>query len=486
MESAGPNYMVHLPLACRRRFPKKKTAMVEVPPTHLGRMQVVARRIAPLAVLFLGTAGTSTLAYVIQLTLARTLAVAEFGLLSAMLAAVNLATPVGNFGIPGFWLQTFGREGWQGFRWVSASLKLFMITSVLSAAALAVYVLLGTGFDTHKRHWVMLCGIAILLGQCSLEVTFARLQLEGRFLALVCWQVIAQAGRLAVVLGALRLSTTTLDSILGGYAWVGAMISLAGLVLLRDVLNGRLHLVGHVKQPTLGPAPSEPTLRGVVARALPFALITIFYLVYFQSVLILLNLFVGAHAAGLYQAALLVIMAIYLVPQVVYEKFMVAKICRWVEHDRRMLIATFHLGVLGMAVAGLICMVAAIALAKHAIPWIYGSRYNAAANILFILSLGIPIRFVQHVYSSLFVTDRNMLRKVRYAGLTALVCLISNIALLPTLGVYGAAISAIVAEMAALLLVMQAASRFIDGVELRQTVKLETIRSSLRTVTLKR
>ena len=63
-------------------------------------------KVRPLLMLFGGTFGSALFSMGAQLILARTLDVAEFGLLAALLAAVNLLSPVAGFGSCGIVLQS--------------------------------------------------------------------------------------------------------------------------------------------------------------------------------------------------------------------------------------------------------------------------------------------------------------------------------------------------------------------------------------------
>ena len=432
-----------------------------------------------LAVLFAGTFGASILAFVIQLALARTIQVSSYGQFSATLAAINIAQPIATFGIPTLWLQAFGREGWIGFRWIPPSFKLIRITLLVGSLAFAGYAICN-GARTSGSFVILLVGIPILFGQFSSEFIICRLQLEERFLALATWQVAAQAGRLAAVLLVMLSSEASLIVLLAGYAAVGSLISVLSGLQLRDMQRGHIRLAGHAKQTLFSATMATPTLWETAIHAAPFAAITVFFLLSFQSVVILLDWMVGAQAAGLYQAALLILLSVYMIPQVIYSKYMVGKICRWIEHDKEMFVAAFHLGVLGMAILGLICMVVTMVFSRLALSWIFGPQYAAAASVLTLLSLVIPIHFVQHVYSSLFVSRQDMPRKMRYAGVSALVCVVSNLIFLPIFGLTGAVISALAAETIVLLLSMLGAARFIDGIEIFQTFRPSTVRSSLR------
>jgi O-antigen/teichoic acid export membrane protein len=217
----------------------------------------------------------------------------------------------------------------------------------------------------------------------------------------------------------------------------------------------------------------------VFVEAMPYAFITVLHLVYSQGIVAIVERSVGPEAAAMYNVAYLIIAAVYLLPGVVYTKYLVGKIFRWWAQDRQMFSAVFHVGIAAHFVIGVIAMAIVIASASLFIPLLFGERYTPAVPILILLSVGIPIRYVQHSYGSAFFSKENVPCKIRYMGVAAAASLILNMALIPWLGVYGGAISAVSAEFVLLALYVQGAARHVDGIDIRSTFRVATIRSSL-------
>jgi O-antigen/teichoic acid export membrane protein len=427
--------------------------------------------------LLCGTVGTALLAFATQFLLARGLSVADYGRLAALLATVNLVTPLANCGMGWFLLNVFGKEGSAAVRWIVPAMKACALTATMSIVLLAGYIASG-GFGSYPYSLLVAAmAVPMLLGQSLAEITAARLQLEERYRVLAIWQMVGQLGRSAVVVILFAAGRRDLFPILVGCALAGMLVATISIVSIDQVRRGRIRLVGDARAPLETAA--TPGLWPTVVEAYPYILITTFYLIYSQGNVTLVERLIGPEAAANYNIAYLVVAAAYLIPNVVYQKYLVAKIFRWWAQDRKMFSAVFHLGIAAHLVMGTLLMAVVAAAAPIAIPLLFGTRYAAAVPILVLLALGIPIRFVQHSYGSAFFARENVPRKVRYMGLAAAFSLGSSLVWIPWLGPYGAAISAVSAEFLLLLLYVQGVARHIEGLDIRATFRPAALRAAL-------
>lgn len=445
----------------------------------IGIHPALLRFSATLAMLFSGTLAFSALAFLTQVMLTRQLPIAEVGPIAALLAVINFLTPVATAGINYFILQSFGREGWGAVRWLPRCAQLAGLATLLSVLALAGYVLPRANGPADLM-FLLATSAPILLGQLFVELAAARLQLEGRYGALSGWQGMTQGGRFAVIM-ATAVCGASLPRILGGYAIVGLVSTVAGLALLRDLWRRRIQLAG------LGAAPADiatssdpPPFYETARNSLPFALMTMFYVFYFQGPVVILEWLRGGAAAGAYNSAFLIIAAMSLFPTVIYMKFLLPKICRWAEHDRSAFRAAFHVGVPTMLACGLCLMAMVIVAAPMLLPRLFGAHYAAGVPALIILALTIPVRFVQSVYSSLFIRGDEMVRKIRYLGISAAVGGLSCLVLVPAFDLKGAALATLLAEVSLLVLHIDGTARFIEGISVSDTLRIGTFMASLR------
>lgn len=434
-------------------------------------------RAIPLALLFGGTMGAALSSMAAQVILARSLNLSDFGQLAAILAATNLLSPIAGFGLNWFWVQVFGREGWDAFRWIRPSIRVLGLTCLLSVVALSAYLLGAGALAPDIRIWVTPLAFCLLLGQVAIDIASAKYQLEERFGWLAIWQTLPQVGRLVVALCLLAVPAYPLMTVLGGYAAIGLTLVILGLVVLRQFAGRRIRLVGHA-------AADQPSMRDVpgvlrtATLAFPFAFITVFYLVYFQSSVLLLHAFIGARETAIFSAALLVMAAIYLVPNIVFTKFLAARICRWAENDATSYAAVLHVSVACMALSGLVLMIALIALAPFAITLLFGTKYAPTILVLIWLAPTVPLRFVQSAYSAVLVSEVNVRRRVSYAGVSAAVSLAANVILLPAIGLQGAVIASIASEGTLMVLNMWGVHRHVPVIDIRHSFQLIRLRAA--------
>jgi O-antigen/teichoic acid export membrane protein len=181
---------------------------------------------------------------------------------------------------------------------------------------------------------------------------------------------------------------------------------------------------------------------------------------------------------------LLILSAIQLVPNIIFTKFLIGRICRWAEHDRDSFEAILHISVVSMVVLGVGTMLALIVVAPIAVNLIFGAKYARTIQILIWLTPTIPLRFVQSAYSAMLVSEANVRRRVKYAGISAFCSLALNLALLPTLGLAGAVIASIASEAVLLVLNGWGVARHLDGVRLSSSFSPSELRAAARRILL--
>lgn len=427
-------------------------------------------------VLLCGTGGTAAVSFLIQLGLAWGLDVASYGRLAAMVAAVNVLTPIASCGAGWLWFQVYGSEGWGAQRWIAVSLRASAVCSCAALVALGAYLALTEGAPLVTILFAVGAMSAVLLGQSLAEMVSARLQLEERYGLLAAWQLLTPLGRALGIGSVFLLGYRDLPAVLAAYGSVGLLCTAVGVVSASQMHRGRLRLRGH--GPPVGAVAAPPAMRQVLGAATPYVLMTTFYLVYSQGVVAVVERLLGPTDAAIYNIAFLVMSVACLAPSVVYTKFLASKIFRWSTHDRELFAAAFHVGVAVQLLLGLLAMATVIAAAPLLVPLVFGERYALAVPIVMLLALAIPVRFVLHAYGAAFYSREQMPRKVTYMGITAAASVILNVLLTPVAGLSGAVIAAIAAELCLLLLFFRGADRHIDGLDVWSTFRLKTVRDA--------
>jgi O-antigen/teichoic acid export membrane protein len=401
-----------------------------------------------ISVLWFGSIFGAGFAFLTQVLLARELGPAVFGLFSATLGMVMLVTPLSSFGLGGFWLSVFGHEGWAATRWLRGSFHFVLASSSLVIAALLGWASLGP-HDATTRSLLTLLTVYVF-GQASMELVSARLQLEGRYAHLALWQLTPHLLRffliatLAYTTGELLTATNAAYS----YAAVSVGTLLIAAYLVNRMYRGKFYLQGHGHQTFADtPQPALPTMRDVAAKTWPYGLTGVLYLVYFQSDIILLKYIAGDEAAGIYNVGFIITAAIYLLPSVVYQKFLMPKLHLWANHDRERFYKTFRTGSTAMLLIGLVAMVATWMIAPPAIRLLFGANYEQSVSVIMVLSLAIPVRFFASSAGATLSTQHHVVKKARIMAIGAAINVLLNFAIIPQFGVAGAAATTVATEM---------------------------------------
>ena len=181
-------------------------------------------------------------------------------------------------------------------------------------------------------------------------------------------------------------------------------------------------------------------------QAWAYGVAALLYPVFFQVSTVLLK-YLGSNAqAGHYGVALAVMMAIYLFPSTVYQKFLLSRLHRWAVHDRPRFWRVHRLGNLAMLAAGIAVGAALALMSPWLVPFAFGPAYEDVADVLAVLSICVPLRFLSTSVGSALLTENHMRYRVVAMLAATLVAVALNAWAIPRFGIMGAAWSTVVAE----------------------------------------
>lgn len=403
--------------------------------------------------LFIATLLGAGLNFGAQVVLAHVLSVAQLGAFASSLAMVMLVAPLAGFGVAGYWLKVYGQEGWAAQRWLPASFRFVMISTLLVVAGVLTWAWVGP-HDVLTANLLTLLSVAII-GNLAIELGSAKFQLEGNHRGLALWQMLPHALRFAGIalllhlLGGGRFDALYAASVFAAAAYVLLML---GVWQMSRMVRGEYLLDGHAARTE---CVSEgklfvgiPKVRDVISGAWLFGLAGVFYLIYFQSDIILVRYMVGEAEAGLYNVAFVVLSAVYLFPSVLYQKFLLPKLHRWAHQDVTKVAQIYRLGNICMLLLGVAAMLMLWWLTPVLLPYVFGNNYADAVLLLMVLGLAAPFRFLSSVSGAILTTRDNMRTKIRIMYSAAIFNVILNVILIPYFGAIGAAISTVCTEAA--------------------------------------
>ncbi|WP_427046997.1 oligosaccharide flippase family protein [Halomonas casei] len=404
------------------------------------------KSIRAISFLWLGSLLGAGCAFLIQVILARTLGRNDFGIFASALATVTLMVPLAGFGIAPYWLKIFGEEGWNGQRWWHGSFRFASITTILALVALFSWGELGpVNLSMKIALWMLL---PYLFGQVVLELVSGKLQLEEKYTKLAMWQFSPHFFRLLLIsISVIFLNESIkIHQAIFAHSFISIVLFCFGIASLKATWNGKFDLKGHGEKIAKLHNSVTPSAITVAKGSWPFGADAFFYLVFFQSGIILLQYFDGPQSAGVYNTAFIIISAIYLFPSAIYQKFLIPKLHRWANQNIQMLSHSYNQGNRYMLIFGIAAFVMILANSWWALPLIFGEEYSEAVKVLNILAVGVPIRFVSTSAGSILITKNNIKLKVKNMAAAALCNIVLATTMIPTLGITGVAIASVISD----------------------------------------
>lgn len=402
--------------------------------------------IKAITLLWIGSLLGAGFAFLTQMILARTLGPINYGSFAATVTFVTLLTPLAAFGVAPFWLRIFGEEGWVALRWLDSSFRFVAILTIITILMVLLWASIGP-HTRDSRYLIYLLSIYIL-GQVAIELVSAKLQLEERYARLALWQLLPHLLRLLPVTVVVYFAPEWLSAYFAGcvFAVVALFFAAFGLVDLTRMSRGNLNLKGHSNS-ILASDRQKTTLVTLFKEVTPFGLATFLNLIYLRSDIVLVKYMVDDHAAGIYNLAFVILTAIYLLPGVVYSKYLLPKFHRWANDDREKFHQMYRRGNIVMLLLGSLAMFIVWATAFYLIPLAFGDAYNETVYLLNILVLSAPFVFVAFSAGATLVTQNHMRHKVKLMGVVAIVNVSLNILIIPVYGPTGAAITTVISNV---------------------------------------
>lgn len=420
-----------------------------------------------ISLLWAGSLGAAAIAFITQIILARSLGASGYGDYSSSFTLVSIFSPLAGFGIGSLWLRIFGQHGFAGNKLIPASFS-FIRMSTLIAIISYIAASLVTSKGDADSNLVALALIGVIFGQLSLELMSGQLRVEGSYLSLALWQLLPHLFRLLGILIAIFLFGK-LNTLTAAFSSGIALLLIFFLSLPRLISISRLGIrpQGQTAIPTIT---SELALKKhnaftIFSEAWPFGIAGIFYLLFYQGSIVIVERLSGADEAGNLGAALSIMAAIYLLPSAIYQKYLLPKIHRWATHDRKKLISVYKSGLLLMSALGILTMVSMLIACEFIIQVLFGKQFEKSILIFQILALGIPFRFASTSIGAFLVTDVHMKRKVKYMAIVSVASITLNFLLVPYYTAYGAALVATASEIILFIFYVRGARKYVFAKE---------------------
>lgn len=408
------------------------------------------------AILFFGTFMNTTIMLLMQMILARSLALHEYGAVMSAFNLINFLALFISLGASEYILKCFGKYGESAYKIIQTWLKLIPISIfILCIVTVLIYTSGSFGELTSKFLLIIIPNIIL---QGLLPLTLTVYQIESNYKKIVFINLIVYVTRLVAALFTL-LSESGI--FLMGYTLT--ILSIIGLLYFYRHL--RRYVIENVQIPsgTFEDLNQVDILGNTVKGIMPYALLGFFYYGFFQSNIIFINIFLSESAVGIYNAAFTVISLTFILPTVVISQLFNPKLHFWIKHDFEKVHTLFRKGSKWMLLIGIVIAGILIIMNEFVINVLFGEKFLESAKILLILVIIIPIRYIQAVSDAIMNTENQINIKSMIFFFVFIVSLVLNFVLIPKFGLTGVMISTIISEMLLLVLTFGFCRRFIKS-----------------------
>lgn len=396
-----------------------------------------------ISLLWVATAASAGMAFLTTALLAREMGPASFGLFISSVATVTIIAPLAGFGLPRFLLQAYGAEGWAANRWLPALVHATLTTTLLAMLSIVVWSFVGAPGDARGT---LLLLLPLIPGVLAANLMGSKLRLEERYGQLAFWQTTTSGSRLLVALALLLLPTLDGHFVAAGYGLISVLVAMLAAPQLVSMLRGGLELRGHGPRQLVPAVHEPPSALRLWSQAWAYGMEAVLYPIFFQISTVLLKYLDGNAEAGVFSIALGVLIAVYMLPSTIYQKFLLSKLHRWAVHDTRKFWMVFRRGCVAMLGMGLLIGAAIVVVSPWAVPIAFGAKYLAVVPVLQLLAICVPLRFLSSGVAGALLNERHMRYRVVLMGLSAVVVVVLNVLLIPAYHALGAAMAITVGE----------------------------------------
>lgn len=407
-------------------------------------------------ILFFGTFMNTTIMLLMQMILARSLALDEYGAVMSAFNLINFLALFISLGASEYILKCFGKYGESAYKIVQTWLRLLPISLfILCIVTVLIYT---SGFFGELTSTFLLIIIPNIILQGLLPLTLTVYQIEGNYKKIVVINLVVYVTRLVAALFTL-LSESSI--VLMGYTLT--ILSIIGLLYFYRHI--RRYVVENVQIPagTYEALNQAGILGNTVKGIMPYALLGFFYYGFFQSNIIFINIFLSESAVGIYNAAFTVISLTFILPTVVISQLFNPKLHFWIKHDFEKVHVLFQKGSKWMLLLGVVIAGVLMLLNEFVINVLFGEQFLASAKLLLILVIIIPIRYIQAVSDAIMNTENQINIKSIIFFCVFIVSLVLNFVMIPKFGLNGVIIATILSEMLLLVLTFVFCRRFIKS-----------------------
>lgn len=384
----------------------------------------------------------SLLGFLINVILVKVLSFDEYNIFVGAFNLVNIFSSIICFGIGGFLLKILMTENKQSYRWFKDLIKVSVTSLLLAFIALTIYLGI-MDFESKFIYFTILLS-PLMIAQSLIPSVVAFYQYRQKTYSASSMTFLNQAVRIIVLILILLLISNSIIAV--GYSFLISGILLLFLFLI-VIITSIKNIKNEDTQLNYNSQTDEVNFLKTLSSITPYGLVGIFYVIYYQSGIFILNTMGYKNELGVYNIAFIIIALLYLIPSSVFRLLILPKLHLWSKHDTGKIRLTLKKGTRLMFIISLIIIIPLFFFLEAIIELLFGTNYNKSISIIYILLLTIPFRFMFTVSDSIMMTDSRIKIKLFVQFLTALINVTLNITFISLYGVVGVAYSSFITEV---------------------------------------
>lgn len=373
---------------------------------------------------------TKPLFFLFMIFVARKLGVEDFGKFSFVLAFIMIFSVVIDFGFSQLATRDVAKEKLLASKYLGNGLSFRIIISVL--VFILIYILINLmdyPVDTTRSTYIA-SAYLIFFSLCSFIYSifraFEKIKYES-ILTIIEKTLIAFLGSLVLILG------FGLEALWFIFLFSGIIVfAISIIILLKKITKFSLEF--------------DPNfIKKYIKKALPFALMNVFIIIYFRIDMIMISMMRGDLEVGWYSAAYRLMEASILIPNMimvpiypVFSRLYVSSIDSLTSIYKRVLKI--------MIIISLPITIVVMFVSDRIITVFYGASFMSSIPALVILIWAIPFIFLTFVLGALLPAINKQGINTFSTGACTILNILFNLILIPTYGYLGASVATVITQ----------------------------------------
>lgn len=399
----------------------------------------------------------------VQLFLARLYMQEDVGTYFSLIALLNIAATVGQFGLNKYLLIIYTK--YENIT-LKSKYNLISLFLLLNGLGLFIYIALTYLFYPNNLIFAFLIS-PLFLNNSLMPVYTTMIQVKSKYVHISLIKLLVPFIKV--------ISIVTVGFLMGSNIfWLGLSIFiLSGIFSLYLVLNIYYEMDKFLDEnisPSLESKKLETKWKTIKILT-PYAILNLTFMIYTQGNTFMLGALSNERNVALFANAYLILNAIYIFPTIIYQKVLAHHIFKMMYQDREKILSVMvkHLNKLLIFIASILIVVL-YSVSDQLILLLFGPDYKESSIIFQLLLIAIPFRLISISVGTIMSTDFFIKKRVSIEIILALLSISLNIILINYLGIKGVVLTVIIIEF----ILAIALSYFVDR-KLSITLKEKTV-----------